>query len=473
MIALDTLPASVRRPEARAHASRRVEGALALWVAFAAFPACTHGGSGDAALTRAERARLALARGQPGDAAPLLEALHAEAPGDLAVARELCEAFVQLGQAEPFAARLNAALRAPGGDTAANHFMLGLTLFARSADAAGPAVAELERAIELSPREPELHYRLGLALLESERFERALGPLQKAIELAPARSAIALPLAKAQYRTGDSTAAVASLRRVVSANPTPAEVATARALMGQIADPFVRLPRAARSRLEQGLEWLSQRDVPQQAIIVFEELLRDYPDLAVAHALLGLAYQRVDDAGRAVDELKRAIELAPDDGQNHLYLGQLYLGRQRTGPGEAELAAALALNPVLDDAHAKLGDLALDRGDLPGAREHFRAWVTLQPASTDARGKLALALAAAGDYAAADRELKVVVDREPDNLEAKLRLGLLHADRQAHARAPEERKAAGVEAARWLSEVLKGQPDNAAASRALEGLARE
>lgn len=444
--------------------------ALAAAGALTCLASCAHLGAEGADLTQSERAHLYLTRNEPAKAIPLLEELRAAAPADLQVARALCEAHVKAGRAEPFIARLVAAIAAPGGDTAANHFMLGLAYYARSADAGGPAVAELERAIALAPNEAELHLRLGVALLESERFDRALAPLKRALELAPHRTAIALPLAKACYRNADSPGAVAALKLALSGDPTPAEVATARALMEQIADPFARLPKSARPRLEQGIEWLDRQDVPQQAIVAFEDILRDYPDLAVVHALLGLAYQRIDDAGRAVDELKRAIELAPEDGKNHLYLGELYLSRQRGRQGEAELETALAKNPLLDAAHARLGDLALERGDLAKACEHFRVLVLLQPAASAARGKLALALQATGDFAAADHELKAVMDKEPENLEFMLRLGLLHAERHEKAKRADERKAAAAEASKWLQEVLKAQPDNALASRALESL---
>src|SRR5439155_8960695 len=131
------------------------------------------------------------------------------------------------------------------------------------------------------------------------------------------------------YRSGDGKGAVAALSSAIASAPTHQDVKVARALMDQIADPFAAFPQAARPTLEQGIQWLQVADVPQQAIISFEEILHDWPDLAVVHALLGLAYQRIDDAGRAVDELKRAIELAPDDGKSHLYLGQLYLSHQR------------------------------------------------------------------------------------------------------------------------------------------------
>jgi len=188
------------------------------------------------------------------------------------------------------------------------------------------------------------------------------------------------------------------------------------------------------------------------------------------HALLGLAYQRIDDAGRAVDELKRAIELAPEDGKSHLYLGQLYLSHQRAKQAQAELERSLELNPMLDDAYFELGDLALDRKDYVTARNMFTLERYLSPDSVPAHGKLALVYQLEGDWPAADRELHAVVDKdtEGENVDFMLRLGVLHTERFTKAKTAEERKAAAAEAQKWLAKVLEKQPENELASRALE-----
>ncbi len=413
-------------------------------------------------LTERERAAVLMQRGDAKSAVPILEDLHAHAANDWALARALAEAHVKAGSAQALLERLKTA------DTAVSHYMQGLVLFARASDATGPAIAEFQRAVELEPAAGELHHRLGVALLESEKYEAARAPLERAVQLQPNELSWRLPLAKVLYRQGDSKGAVAALALVVQGSPTPQDVKVARALMDQIADPFAGFPQAARGTLEQGIQWLQVADVPQQAIISFEEILHDYPDLAVVHALLGLAYQRIDDAGRAVDELKRAIELAPDDGKAHLYLGELYLSHQRPKQAKEELEKALQLNPLLDDAYVRLGDLALDRRDFVSARRYFKALSAIAPDSVAAHGKLALVYQLEGDWPAADRELHLVVDKDPDNAEFILRLGVLHTERFTKAKTAEERKTASAEAAKWLQKVLEKQPDNAIASRALE-----
>lgn len=440
---------------------------LAAFVASLALTGCAHTGAG-AGRSPLEEAKLALDRGDAPAALPELEQAHRQSPSDLDVARLLVEAYVKCGRS----AELQKRLPNDPADPAVHAYMLGLAHFADPATAGTQAIADLQQAVRLAPNLAELHYRLGLALLDSERFAEALPELSRAAELAPERTAIQLPLAKALARNGRREEAVAALRKVVLGHPSPAEVKIARALMDGIADPFAGFPDAARARLERGINWLQNADVPQEAIIQFEDILRDYPDLAVVHALLGLSYQRIEDAGRAVDELKRAIELDPRSGKNWLYLGELYLSHQRNDPAQEAFEKALALNPLLDSAYLHLGDLAIERRDLSTARQMYEALAALEPDAVPPRGKLALALELTGDYAGASRVLHAVVEKDPENVEFLLRLGLLEAERSKHAAQASEKKAAADEAAHDLEEVLERQPDNAIASRALQDVRR-
>ena len=445
---------------------------LSTWVGVAVLglglaTGCRHAAAG-APLDARAQAREYLARNEPERALPLLEAEATRNPEDLDVARTLTSAQVKAGHADAWIAELRR--RNTQSERAVNHYMLGLAYFSRASDAGAPAVAAFERAREMKPDEPEFHYRLGVALLESEQYAAAVGPLRRAVELAPERAGFQLPLAKALHRTGDAPGAVRALAVLVSKEPSPAEVATARALMDQIADPFARFPKAAESKLEEGMRYLQELDAPHPAIIAFEEILRDYPDLAVVHALMGLAWQRVDDAGRAVEEFKRAIELAPSDGKNQFYLGELYLARQRPEAARPYLEKAVELNPLLDLAWFRLGDLHLERKDLKAADEAFRILTYLQPDAVPPRGKRALVLQLQGDWAGAERELMRVVDKDPENIEFTLRLGILFTEQARQSSRPETRREAAEKAERWLRKVLEAQPENAVASRALQQL---
>lgn len=413
-------------------------------------------------LTPRERAALSLQRGNASEAVTLLEPLAQAAPDDLELARALAEAHVKNGSSAQLLARLK------GQDSAAAHYTRGLIAFSNARDAQGPAIDSFEQAVARAPEVAELHHRLGLALLESERFEAARERLSIAIAKAPDKLGWHLPFAKAATRSGKAREALTSIRLVVTSDCTPAEAATARALMDEVADPFAGFPKVARARLDSALGWLQVADVPQQAITELEDILRDFPDLGVVHALLGLAAARVDDAGRAVEELKRAIELSPDDGKPYLYLADLYTARQRTTQARELYEKALEKNPTLDDAWFKLGEFALERQEFERARVAFRTASRLSPDNWFARGKLALVYQLEANWPAADRELKGELERHPDNLEAVLRLGLLHTEKFLKVTTAAEKQAAQKEATRWLEQLLDQQPENALASRALE-----
>lgn len=435
---------------------------VALWLAVAG---CAHTPAGRPELSPRARAEQLIASGESAKAIPLLQQLHTAAPEDLEVARVLAEAQVKAGRTAPFLESL-----APLPPTASRHFMRALVLFAQAADATSQAQEQIDAAIALAPRQAELHFRKGLMLLESEKFEASLAPLTRAHQLAPERTGYLLPLAKARARNADSKGAVDAIRLLIGSQPTPAQVETARALMNELSDPYTRVPRAAEARMEEGLGWLQRYDAPQQAIVLFEDILSEFPDLAVVHALLGLAYQRLDDAGRAVDEFRQAIALAPDHGRFHFYLAQVYLSRHRAEQARAELEKSVALDPLLEEAHHKLGDLAFERRELDASRRHFQTLVALQPDSPPARGKLATLLQMQGDFTGAERHLRAVLEKDPENLEFSLRMGTLLTERAQAAKAPQERTLARTEAEEWLNKVLKVSPQNATASAALEQL---
>jgi tetratricopeptide (TPR) repeat protein len=431
------------------------------FLAFLAVFGCT--APGQARLTPIERALQALHKGPANEAVRLLEPLAAASPNNLTLARHLAEAHVKAGSSESFASSL------AGRSDAVAAYQLGLVRFASSAQASDPAIAAFERAVQLAPAEPEFRYRLGLALVESERYPAAIGHLESAVASQASKPGWWLPLAKAHLATQSSDKAVQAVRAAVEGGLSDSEVKVAKSLMNALSDPFANLPQQAKPAVEKALMWLDEADQPQQAIRELETTVRDYPDIAGIHALLGLAHARHDDAARAIDELKRAIELNPSDGKAHFYLAELYVSRQR-GPQALELyRQAVDKNPTLTSAWARLGDLASERADEAEVLRCYRIASSLSPQDVGLRLKHAGALQASKDYPGAERELLTAYRTDETNVETALRLGLLFIDRlDRSVDDGPKRVALRNQAKRWLEQVLQSQPENAVASRGLE-----
>ena len=267
-------------------------------------------------------------------------------------------------------------------DFAYAHFQLGYvyTALKRSDEAR----AEYERAIALDPKMPEAYLNLGILLLDKQEYAAAVAPLRKAVELLPAQSRPRSLLAVAQDRSGDQVGAAQTFETVLHLDPKDL---TANRYLG---DLYLRnnKPAEAEIKFRRALE--IQPDAPEDLVGLAESLdaqkkseatdayrkyLAAMPDdsrarARLVHLLLG--QEKYDDAlaeldraeaghapavdslklradiqigqkhlDEAVDTLKQAIALAPNDAQLHGGLGRLFLQERDFVSAEKELNMAL------------------------------------------------------------------------------------------------------------------------------------
>ena len=443
---------------------------LALGALAPALSGCAHGTSSPGPRTAAsltQDAQSDLAANKAAEARQGFDQALLRDPRWLPAIRGRIEASRRLGRLPEVAGEFEGRTVASPAD-GYSWYGLGLCRFARG-DAPG-AEAALRRAADLLPKEADAAYRLGVALFDGEKFADAEGPLSRAVELDPLRARYRVPLAACLDRLGKRPAALLHLREVPKLDPTAEEAAVAVQAARTITDPFRGLPKDARGELELALGYLL-KDAPGLAVPVLDTLLQRLPDLGPAHALLGLAAQRMDEAGRAVSELKRAAELSPDSPQPHLYLAELYAAKDRSELAVGEYLAALEKNPLEVSALRKLGLLRLERGGgAESALEPLRAAVAL--AQGDDQTALLLARAELVVPAAARQgrgRLERLAERLPEDPEVLLRLAQALFEQRGAASEP-ERTAMGKRAEQLAEKVLSLQPGNAAASRLLTAL---
>ncbi len=116
-----------------------------------------------------------------------------------------------------------------------------------------------------------------------------------------------------------------------------------------------------------------------KAVEALREAIRLQPDLAYAHANLGVALMRQGKLDEAIAEYREAIRLRPDDGTTHFNLGT-DLGRQgKPGEAIAEYREAIRLQPDHAYAHSNLGLALLAQGKVDEAIAEFREAIRLKP----------------------------------------------------------------------------------------------
>lgn len=422
--------------------------------------------AGDDVSGLLDRGRAASAEERHLDAIDSFERVLAVDYSSLDAHRGLVKAYFSLGRSrdkvEAYQARLDADPENPF-----HAYGLAIALYATSTGYADEALELLSKAEQRRPDLSDIPYRQGVILLDSERFEEAREAFERAMDIEDLARYRA-PLALSLYQLGKPDKSLELLHGILNLRPSAREVTMAREVAERISDPFRNFPEAGRERLSRAIGWLQQADVPQNAIDILRELLLEFPEAAMVHAVLGLAYQRIDAGGEALTHLRRAVELAPHLALPQLYLANFLHSRERHEDARRAYYDALEQNPLLVEAHASLGRAALERGNADEAVRHLRAWSLLEPTKVQPMILEARALTLAGDLGASVDVLESVLALDSGHLEAHLSLAAIHVQRHSETTIPREREEHARAAQRHLDVVLESQPDNPAARRLAE-----
>jgi arylsulfatase A-like enzyme/Tfp pilus assembly protein PilF len=223
---------------------------------------------------------------------------------------------------------------------------------------------------------------------------------------------------------------LAALGYVASSNTGPASGGKETG-----ADPKDKIEIA--NQMEEAL--LEQEDGHlEDAIQIFEQVLKKEPGIAVAYQSLGMAWMALKKYDKALLALRKAVELRPDAGSPrlalaralwengdlesavsefkaaiavspgsanpHVSLAALYKQMGRPVDAQQELETALRLQPDGYSANLMLGRLLVARDNASAALPYLQKAAELQPNSPDAHGSLADAYAQLGQQANALRE---------------------------------------------------------------------
>ncbi len=425
--------------------------------------ACATGTPAERAAKEVKAGLAALDDGRVCRAYGRFQAAVKEDEDDLDALRHLVQAARECGRLDAMTrAAQRRADEAPSSARA--RYVLGLCLLAGS-HSERRGLEELATAHRLEPANAEYALRLGLALLESERFVEAVGPLREAVAHEGDDPHAHFPLAVALHRTGHDEDAIAEIGAALAFEPSRHDIQEAHKLLELIHDPYRVLPQGARGQFREGLGWLEREEAPQRAVDVFEILQQQYPQVAAIQSVLGLAYQRIGDSSQAVEHFERAAQLDPTLPEPHLYLGELYYSLRHYEDAAVQYRAAIAQDPLLAAARERLAQLLSENGDLPGAAQQLRAIVALHGGDADSRLALAGTLFLGGDLHGAETQLRKVIERAGTNLQATLTLAAEVAKEAEATHDPVERRRLNDQARQLAGEVLALQPDNAVASR--------
>ena len=326
--------------------------------------------------------------------------------------------------------------------------------FARSRGDGDLAAAfdALKEARNSFPERPEPLYELAQVALEAGQLERAEGYLDELYALAPEHPLVAAGRAELLTLEGDHRRALEILRRLVERRPAwyllfnlanfeyaAGEHDAARRHLEDILESF---PGHRRSR-----SFLAQLELahgsPERSAQLYRELLGEAPGFTEL-SNLGLSYLLLEDYGRAVESLRQARDLKPE-------------------------------NPA---ALLNLADGEWLRGDRDEARRLYRELLDLESPRTDGWQELSIraqALAHLGEGKAALSALHDALRRAPDHPQAAYEAALVYVlvGEPTSALLQAERALEGGVQERWFSwpwfDPLRGDLERAIRSRSAAG----
>ena len=206
-----------------------------------------------------------------------------------------------------------------------------------------------------------------------------------------------------------------------------AAIAAALALAGACSSPTANMKKEAAARMEMGVTYLNQRNLPaaMRELTQASALDPENPEIDMA---LGLAYQKRGDLGKAEEYMRDAIRKRPDYAEAHNNLGNVLSlqGKSREAIREYEKAVGNVLYPTPEYGYYNMGREYARLKDFGKAEIMYRRAVSLNGLYLDAYRDLAAVQAERGEWKESANTLKRLVEVAPSFAPGWMDLGRLY-----------------------------------------------
>lgn len=272
------------------------------------------------------------------------------------------------------------------------------------------AIEQFQTARQWDSGLRDIQYNLGLACYRAERYREAIEPLELELKInrdnLPARHLLGM----CYFMTDDFARASELLSEALAAKPDHVGLSYTLSLA------------------------LIKQNRVQEAGEVIQKMLR-LGDSPQVHILLSQAYYAQNDDARALEELKKAVEMDGRVLMAHYYSGLIYVKAGKFAEAGRAFEAELAINPKDHQARYHLGFVLLANGDSQRGLTLMREVIAVKPDFADARFELGKALLQQGDVKGAIESLEMALRLEPSKPHIHYQLGRAYttAGREAEA----------------------------------------
>jgi tetratricopeptide (TPR) repeat protein len=251
-------------------------------------------------------------------------------------------------------------------------YLRAATELSKAADYDG-AERQCRKALQLNPKNKEVHYALGAILALQGKLDEAISYLSQAIQLDPNYAKAYFNLGQVMLRQKNLDEAISHFSKAVQLQPDHTE---AQGNLGSI---------------------LLAKGMLEEATVHLSEAVRLDPNYADAHYNLGHAMFLQGKLDEAISHLSQAVELRPD-GNAHYDLGVALAYRGKDDEAIRHWLEAVHFKPDFADAYYNLGVAFARRGNFDEAIKHLSQVEQLDPNNVEVLVSLEVSYAKTGRF---------------------------------------------------------------------------
>jgi tetratricopeptide (TPR) repeat protein len=303
------------------------------------------------------------------------------------------------------------------------------------------AEAPLRKAESLDASSGAVLYGLGRVALAKQDYGQAVKYLERALTLVPQATRVHYPLALAYRGLGDRGQAEEHLRLRGEVEPVPVDPLL-REVSGLLQNAAAFETRG--SQLLGARQWAEAAENLKKAV----ELT---PDNAFTRLNLGTALYMQDDVDGALQQYREAIRLSPRLARAHFAIGVLMESRGQDDEAIKAYEAAVASDPAYTEPRFSLANALRRTGRVQESLSEYAEVMRLDATVSQASFGYAMGLVRLGRYQEASARLESAIKTFPDQP------GFAHAQARLLAAAPDDRVRNGARALSIMNELLKAQ----------------
>jgi tetratricopeptide (TPR) repeat protein len=271
------------------------------------------------------------------------------------------------------------------------------------------AEAQFQKSLKLDPR--MVNSLLGLSEIAHRKGknDEAGAYLQKALSLSPEQPEIHRAWARYLFVKKDYRGAESALQKALSLDA-----------------------RFVGALIDLGDLNLTRLDAPQKAIENYRAALSIEPNNAGAHYALGTALVQVQKLDLAEGEFKKASEEERTNILPIMALGQLYASRGETDKALAVYEEHIKVQPKALQLYIAKGDLLSSKGQDSRAIETYNQAIKQDPKAAIAHLKVGMVLQKTGRLTEAENEYRLSIQSDPRQAIAYNNLAWIAAERKTN-----------------------------------------